>query len=337
VKLSPFQAKVLAQIVGDARISPQQVAKNLGKRSHSVRYAIQHLRSCLDLKPYCFTDPFKIGLFPYRALFSIDSGDQARCKAMTDYLRKRPEVSWFRELYGHFQFLLAIRVRSTQHLDSFLRDFDSLFGDMIVSRTLAQMSRTSCFTPWLAYTGRGTRSCVEYRHDSSQTSLDELDLRILGVLFDEPLASMDAISRALSTPSSTITYRVEKLVKAGVILGFMYGYDARLANAAEYLILVKLYGLGGGLHERFFEFARSHPRINRITRMIGDWDLELEVHLDNAHDINHVIHQLYQHGAGCVKEVLAHTWGVEHQTPNSTLRPSLPEAGLQRGARPRSL
>ena len=313
MKLSPFQKQVLAQIAWEARISPDQVAKKIRSKTHSVRYAIQQLRDLLDLQPYCFTDPFKIGLLPYRALFSINSGDKERCRALIKYLKGCSEVSWFYELYGHFQFLLALRVKSTQHLDTFLKDFDSRFGDMIVSRTLAEMTRTTCYIPWVAYSGSGPRKSVEYRYDSSKVAVDEIDVRILNVLREQPLASVQALARAAKLPSSTASYRFDKLCETGVILGFMYGYESRLANTSSYLILVKLNGLGGGLNERFFEFAEYHPRVNRVTRMIGEWDLEVEVQLDNDHDLADVIHQLYRHGKGCVKEVLAHTWGVEHQ------------------------
>lgn len=322
MKLSPLQKQVLAQIAWEARISPEQVAKHLGVRTHTVRYAIRSLRESLDLQPYCFTDPFKLGQLPYRALFSIDSGDLARCQAMIKYLQSRAEVNWFYELYGHFQFLLAIRVTNTQHLDSFLRDFDSKFGNMVVSRSLAEMARTSCYIPWLAYSGRGARKHVEYRHDTSAVPLDEVDLRILERLRVQPLSPIESLARSVKLPSSTTGYRFEKLLKTGVVLGFMYGYDSRLTNTSAYLILLKLHGLGGGLHERFFEFALHQPRISRVTRMVGEWDLEVEVQLDSPHDVPHIIHQLYRHGDGCVKEVLAHTWGVEHQIQSSIVTPS---------------
>ena len=322
MKLSSLQKQVLAQIAWEARISPEQVAKNLSARPHTIRYAIRQLRERLNLQPYCFIDPFKIGLLPYRALFSIDSGDRVRCQAMIKYLQTAPEVVWFFELYGHYQFLLALRVRSTQHLEVFLRNFDSRFGDMIVSKALAEMVRTTCYIPRLAYSGKGPRPCVEYRHDSMLASVDDTDLRILGKLKEHPLAPIGALARSAGLPASTTNYRFEKLVKAGVILGFMYGYDSQVADTSAYLILVKLQGIGGGLHERFFEFAQYHPLINRVTRMIGEWDLEFEVQLDSSHDISLMIHELYRHGAGCIKAVLPHTWGIEHEVTNSSVRPS---------------
>jgi hypothetical protein len=56
--------------------------------------------------------------------------------------------------------------------------------------------------------------------------------------------------------------------------------------------------------------------------MIGEWDLEMELELDNSHELNEVIQQLYKHGAGCVRQVLAHTWGMEHRVRSASIQAS---------------
>lgn len=313
MKLSPIQQKVLAHIAWNGRISPEDLAKRLGIRAHTARYTIQQLKQILNLRAYCFTDPFKIGLVPYRALFSVNSADQALYKKMVRYLQTCPEVSWFHELHGHYQFLMAIRVSGTQRLDAFMYEFDKQFGEIIVSRTLAEMLRTTYFMPWRAHSGKGPREHFEYRHDSEKVAIDSLDMKMLECLKNAPLVSQREISRIIGVPASTVSFRFEKLVSSRVILGFGCDYDPRAAGSEHYLILIKLQGLGGGLYEKFFEFASYHPRIARVTRMIGEWDLEMELELDDSLQLNEVIHQLYSHGAGCVRRVLAHTWGVEHR------------------------
>ena len=110
---------------------------------HTVRHTIQQLRDSLKLQAYCFTNPFKLGLVPYRALFSVNSANQARYQKMINYLGGCPEVSWFYEVQGYYEFLMAIRVRGSQQLDEFMYEFDKQFGEIIVSRTLAEMVRTT--------------------------------------------------------------------------------------------------------------------------------------------------------------------------------------------------
>jgi DNA-binding Lrp family transcriptional regulator len=179
------------------------------------------------------------------------------------------------------------------------------------------MLRTTYFMPWQAHSGTGPRKHFEYRHDSEKVFVDSVDLKILDHLKRDPVASLREISRSVGIPTSTVSFRFQKLVSNGVILGFGCDYDPMAAGSEHYLILIKLHGLGGGLYERFFEFAAYHPRIARVTRMIGEWDLEMELELENTRELNDVIHQVYKHGAGCVRQVLAHTWGVEHRFRSS--------------------
>jgi DNA-binding Lrp family transcriptional regulator len=320
VKLSPLQQKVLAHISWNARVSPEELAGLVGARVHTARYAVRQLVSDLKLRPYCFTDPFRMGLIPYRALFSINTADRKKSQRLISYLQNCPDVSWLQSLHGYYQFLMAVRVSGTCHLDTFMSEFDSHFGDMIVSKTLAELSRTTFFVPWLAHSGRGTRKSFEYRHDTPAEPLDSVARGILEHLKLEPLASISSIARAVGLPASTVSYRFGKLIESRVILGFAYSYQETLIGSQAHLILAKLRGLAGGGYEQFFDFAAAHPRVCRISRMIGDWDLEIEVQLEAPGELDEIIHQLYSLGGGMVRELLLHTWGPEYQPRNSGLQ-----------------
>jgi DNA-binding Lrp family transcriptional regulator len=314
IKLSPLQKKVLGVISMDCRIEVEEVARQVSARPHQVRYVIDRLQDLLSLSPYCLTNPFRRGLVPYSALFSIDNSELSHRTEMIEYLGSRPEVFWLHELYGYYQFIMTIWVPDSQHLHAFLHDFDSRFGSLIVSRSLREVSRNVLFTPAVAQMPSKQRISRGYLAERSVNTLDSIDRDILEALHRSPLASSREIARSLGQPASTIGFRTNRLIKEGVIISCIYDYDARLAGTESYLALVKLNGLGGGLSDGFFEFARQHPRINRIARLLGDWDLEIDLELDEPHELNHIIHQIFKHGNGSVKDVLCHSWGKELRT-----------------------
>ena len=310
-KLSAVQKRVLAEITWDARASVEDVARRLSVRPHTVRYAIEQLHSALRLNPFCLTDPFRRGQTPYRFFFSINSADQARRKKMIEYLKSLPEVHWLYELYGQYQFLLSLRTTSMSHLSVVLKDFDATFGDLVTTRSVSMMPRVTAFVPWLAHSGSGPRMTFEYSDDAAPVELDATDQKIIALVSAKPLASLRELARVCGIPASTLDYRLDKLVKSRVIVGFFYGYESRLTSGASFLVLVKFHGLGGGMYERFVQFGRNDPRVSRLSRFIGEWDMEMEVVLDDLHDIKDMVHELHKVGGGVVREIVTHSFGEE--------------------------
>ena len=319
IKLSPVQKQILAIISMNCRVQAEEVARQISARPHQVRHTIERLKDLLNLSPYCFTNPFRRGLVPYHIFFSINSADLSRRTKMLEHLRSRPEVVWLHELYGYYQFFMYLRVRDSQQLNSFFHDFDTRFGSLVVSKSLSEVSRNSFFVPWLAHDGNTPRPCLEYRAERPSLPLNSIDNKILESLRRAPQASFRDIARTVGQPASTICYRINRLLKLGVIITFPYDYDTRLIGGESFLVLVKLNGLGGALSDSFFDFARQHPRINRIARLFGEWDLEIEIDLDNPHNLSQVIHQIYKHGSGSVQNVLSHSWGVSHSAAGRPL------------------
>lgn len=230
---------------------------------------------------------------------------------MIEYLRGVSEVYWLYELYGQYQFLMALRANSVTHLGAVLKDFDSKFGDLVTIRSVSVMPRITAFQPWLAHSGEGPRRMFEYSDDATLVDLDETDLKVIDLVSSKPLASMRELSRVGGMPASTLDYRLGKLLKNRVIVGFFYGYETRLTGSACFLVLVKFKGLGGGIYDHFVKFGRNNPRVARLARFIGEWDMEMEVVLDDIHEINDMVQEICRVGGGLVRDVVTHSYGQE--------------------------
>jgi len=65
-------------------------------------------------------------------------------------------------------------------------------------------------------------------------------------------------------------------------------------------VAIALTGMGLGGHL---------PRVIWIARILGQWDLELEVRLDDPNEIGDIVQQIHACGKGAVREIVMHTWG----------------------------
>jgi DNA-binding Lrp family transcriptional regulator len=293
----------------NARAPISDIARKLRVKPHLVRYALEYLTPRLNLRPCLFTDPFRQGLTPYRIYFSLSAGQQSRIQEMIAHLSSLPHIAWFGCLYGYYQFIISFRAANIYDLNRYLSEVDERFGDLIQKKVIGVLTRFAHFTPWLAHSGSGPRASFEYSAASFEPIMDEIDQRVLLATRNAPLAAVAELARTAGLPASTVTYRMNKLVKERIILAFSYTYDSDSTGAESYLILIALQGLGGDGFERIFEFARNHPKAMWAAKTLGEWNMEIEVSLEDPYELHDIVQQIHKVGKGAVREAITLVWG----------------------------
>lgn len=305
-RLSPAQQKILAEMTWDARASVEDVARRLKLRAHTVRHAMKSLQSTLKLTPMCWTHPYLRGQSPYRVFFSLDQSSSKSTAAFLNRLSTLPEVVWLASLIGHYQFVMGVRGASLLSVVKLFTALDDEFRDLIVDRTIAPILQMGQFVPWVAHAGPGKRRCWEYKVCDPFKGLDETDNRILKLLSQAPLATVRDISQGCGLPNSTVSYRLERMVSSGVIIGFAFAYDDRLLGRESALLSISTHGFAGGPFETFFDFAQRHPQVSWVAQTVGAADLEIGVILDDAEELHQVVREISALGRGAVKTVHSH-------------------------------
>lgn len=120
--------------------------------------------------------------------------------------------------------------------------------------------------------------------------LSELDLKILEILQGDARKSFSAISREVGVPESTVRYRVERLVKEGVITSFMAILDPRKIGqeiTAIGLIKVDAEKLGA-VSRRLASFDESH----HLFKSTGTYDLVSVIHAKDMRHLNDLIERI---------------------------------------------
>lgn len=308
LKLSTIQKRVLTEACRNSRSSVAEIAKRLKLKTHTVRYALDYCKSNVRLTPYCLSNPFLQGKTPYRFYFSVRKGDPERIQGMIEYIETVPQVGWLGALFGQYQYLMTLKVESRFDLDSILNDIDARFGDLVVKKMMVMTSRFTLYMPGVVDKPGTLRPSSEYSVSSRGVPLDRIDRRLVEVLDRKPLASIHALAKILEVPASTISYRIERLVDTGVILGFGYFYDDRALGGESFLVHVSLEGLGGRSIEKLFDMARAEPRVTWAAKTVGAWDFEMEVALEDVSGLDDIVRQVYQCSGSEVREVFTHTW-----------------------------
>ena len=104
--------------------------------------------------------------------------------------------------------------------------------------------------------------------------LDAFDKRLLFALDKNSRQSYSALAKQFKTSPQRIQYRVEQLVKDGVITSFMTSLSTKQLG---YPLIVKLYIQFSGIDEQkekdVYDFLHADGRVNWVSRVMGEFDL----------------------------------------------------------------
>jgi len=117
--------------------------------------------------------------------------------------------------------------------------------------------------------------------------VDPLDQRLIALLRADGRASMSQVAAALHVSRGTAQNRLDRLIQAGVILGFTVrvrqDIDERLIRALMTL------QLAGKTTTAVIARLRGLPEIRTLHTTNGTWDLIAEIAVDTLPDLDRVL------------------------------------------------
>ena len=117
--------------------------------------------------------------------------------------------------------------------------------------------------------------------------MDPLDQRLIALLRADGRASMSQVAAALHVSRGTAQNRLDRLIQAGVILGFTVrvrqDIDERLIRALMTL------QLAGKTTTAVIARLRGLPEIRTLHTTNGTWDLIAEIAVDTLPDLDRVL------------------------------------------------
>nr|2EFO_A Chain A, 150aa long hypothetical transcriptional regulator [Sulfurisphaera tokodaii str. 7]2EFP_A Chain A, 150aa long hypothetical transcriptional regulator [Sulfurisphaera tokodaii] len=102
--------------------------------------------------------------------------------------------------------------------------------------------------------------------------MDEIDLRILKILQYNAKYSLDEIAREIRIPKSTLSYRIKKLEKDGVIKGY-YAYINPASLNLDYIVITSVKAkYGKNAHVELGNKLAQIPGVWGVYFVLGDND-----------------------------------------------------------------
>jgi DNA-binding Lrp family transcriptional regulator len=128
------------------------------------------------------------------------------------------------------------------------------------------------------------------RRRAAQPPLDAVDRALLGLLVEDPEATVKAIARRLGLAESTAAYRIRGLRERGVVRGSRLVLDlAALGRPLEAIVKVRLQSHSQELVSRLYDDLVSIPGVLRAYHVAGADDFHLHVAVADAQALRDLV------------------------------------------------
>ena len=113
--------------------------------------------------------------------------------------------------------------------------------------------------------------------------IDELDRKILAVLQENALLSLDDVAKKVASSKTPVWNRIKKMRDQGVIKRTTAILDPeRLGLESCFFVLVKTSEHEASWQENFLNVLRQRPEVLEAHRLAGEVDYLLKVRVENA-------------------------------------------------------
>ncbi len=296
LKLDKKDREIINILTINSRTPLSQIAKFLKTSTEVINYRYNNLRkNLLVTDVFAIVDPKILGVHRYVVYFQFHALSQEKMKMIIDDFLKNKYVNWVIETGGKWELILMFETIYEEKYDEILESIISPIKEFLNDHMVASVKNFVHKSPRYIrdlkrknfYKGK-----IRFPYDKELDSrkkeeykLDEKEVLLLKDLHENSRLTLTELGKNLKLSRDSIDYRIKKMIKAGIIKGFILRLNYHLLNYQYTTIMLKLRTISQKRKQEFLNYIYDDERFYALMEQIGTWDLSLMMFFIDAKDL----------------------------------------------------
>ncbi len=296
IELDLLDRKILYELDLNSRIPAAQLAKKFRKSKETVNFRINRLIKDGFLKGfYTVFNTSKLGFYYIKSYIKLKGITPAQEEDIITYLRKQKHVVYLANVEGNYDLIILLMVRSANEFTDFLYSFLKLYGEFIHEKDILTFLTTHHLNQKFFTPERESKDLF-YPVELGNYNLDETDKKILSKLSNNARIPITQIAKELKCDPKLVKYRLNKLEKDKIILGYVSSpnFDKLGLQFLQINISLK----DPTVIREIISYFDSTNKCLFAMEMIGKYDLAVEVHVENNVELKKILDKFREKFAG---------------------------------------
>ena len=287
--------QILTELDVNARQSYHQIAKKAGLSKEVVKYRIDRLiKNHTILRFHTVINYFKLGLVKFKLYLRLTNTNKEKLEEIAQYFHKHSHTEWVAQTTGRWDIIVGFLVHNVNEFDREVQQVLNLFSTHIQEKYVTT-------TLYLSHETRGFLSrntnlkrikIVYHTSQDQQEKIDKIDEEVLRLLANNARLPATEIAQKLNLTPRIIQYRMKELEKKKIILAYKVHLNPKMLGRIFCKALIYLSTTTEKRLNSFITYTSSLPEAIWPQRVMGNWDFELDMELENYDDFQNKLFEL---------------------------------------------
>ena len=321
-KIDLKNKKILAVLSQNCRfkLAPSQVGKIVGLSKEVVHYRIKKLEKEGIIKGYySVINTRKIGFQIFFVYIELQNISQTKENEIIDKLIKHPSTHYITCCFGKYDILFDILANSIDDFDKILREIFKEFGQYVKHYEISTLLDVLKYVALMESFSKGINLNKEkFQYDftfmkdlenkkidytSGKFNLDGKDFQILYFLSNNSTLQLKQIARKINVSSDTVKYRIKRLIKHNLIIGFYPIINISMLGYHNYGLFLELNNIEFEEKKKILNYLALHPDAIFCLKSSGQYEITLNVAVKNNLHLYKLINDLRQRYPEQIKKI----------------------------------
>jgi len=285
LRLDLKDKKILFNLDFNSRQPISDLAKTVGLSKQGVDYRIQKLmKNKVILGFYPLINIHLLGSTYGRIFLKLQNLTEEKEIEILKELVKNPKINWILRSEGNYDILMATWAKDLKGFKEVTQELLYKYGMFIKEKKESVGINVTHFQNRYLLGTRETEE-ISVGKQKELVKIDELDKKILKGLCKGARIPLIKLANKLGISAKVAAYRIKRLKKNKVILGYRPLVNHNLLGWMHYKILFYLTNVTHEDFNKFKAFLKNDPKVIYIVDEIGICDIDVEVMVKSIQDL----------------------------------------------------
>ncbi len=283
---SKKEQEILFELNINARTAINKIAKRLKMSQQGLAYRIKKLEEQKVIEQYItLFDYASFGYQGYKVLLMLNRLKTEQIECFRKALQTHSAVLSIEELSGHWDYMVVFATKNASHCNKELHDLLAQFPKLIKNYIVLTNVVSYNFQRRYLTNSSAHSGVTIFGGDRTFAKLERIEKKLVKDLYEDPVIMYSHLAAKHKINPKTIISKIKKLETKGIIKGYSAVIDCYKYNYFPQKIFLKLDNLSIEKEEECMNFCRQQKNILRVSKLFGQWDMEIELEMKDTREL----------------------------------------------------
>ncbi len=283
--LDLLDSRIMYELDLNARVSASALAKKFSKSKETIAFRIRRLLQNKFIKGYyAVFNTSKLGFYYYKLYLKLNATPEEEAEVI-EYFKQNPKTAYLGSVSGYYDCILLLMVKSAEEMYGLMTQFMENHGHLVNEKYIHTVLTTRRLNQKFFYQEQTID--LHYPYSLGSYELHQVDGKILKLISGNARMPLLEISKKSGIDCKTIAYRLRKLKKDKIVLGYVTAPNFDKLGLEFIQINISL--INQAIRHKVIEYFDNTNSCLFALELLGKYDLTIEIHVKSGRELKSII------------------------------------------------